>query len=61
MKIPAGNFHPKAFRSSGNFQLQPEFIRDHGDELAVGGLAAAVMDGVAEVMTTRKTGGMKEP
>ena len=29
--------------------IQPHLIGDHGDELAVGGLAAQVVDGVAEI------------
>ena len=34
--------HPLAF-------IQPHLIGDHGNELAVGGLSAQVVDGVAEV------------
>ena len=29
--------------------MQAQFIGDHGDELAVGGLAPGVVDGIAEV------------
>ena len=29
--------------------FQPQIIRDHGDELRIGGLAAVILDGVAEV------------
>ena len=29
--------------------IQPHLVGDHGDELAVGGLAAQVVDGVAEI------------
>ena len=42
--------------------IQPHLIGDHGDELAVGGLAAQVVDGVAEIrvwlnrITIRKRG-----
>ena len=33
--------------------IQPHLIGDHGDELTVGGLAAQVVDGVAEVAVQR--------
>lgn len=38
-----------ALRHAVGLFIQPHFICNHGDELGVGGLAAQVMDGVAEI------------